>query len=114
MITQTQTMPFNPLEFLCAFQKPRHLTEVSSWHKHIPFAFALVETLKPGLIVELGTYKGDSYCSFCEAVDTLRLPTTCYAVDTWEGDEQSGNYDNSIWEELKAYHDPLYGSFSTL
>ncbi|MCG2737628.1 MAG: class I SAM-dependent methyltransferase [Candidatus Methanoperedenaceae archaeon] len=61
--------------------------------------------LKPKTFVELGTYKGDSYCAFCQAVDMLGLDTACYAVNTWE------NAFN-ILEELHAYHDPLYGQFS--
>ncbi len=39
-----------------------------SWHEHIPFAFFAVAALRPATIVELGTWKGDSYCAFCQAV----------------------------------------------
>jgi hypothetical protein len=93
---------------------PRRLTDVTSWHEHIPFAFTIVQMLKPKVIVELGTHKGDSYCAFCQSVDVLELDTACYAIDTWEGDEQAGYYGNEILKELQAYHDPLYGRFSRL
>ena len=87
-----KTQLLNPLEFPIALAHPQRLTDVASWHEHIPFAFALVAMGRPRVIVELGTHKGDSYCAFCQAVDVLGLSTKCYAVDTWEGDSHSGFY----------------------
>jgi hypothetical protein len=107
-------MSFNPLNYPACFEKPRRLTDITSWHEHIPFAFTIVQMLKPKVIVELGTHKGDSYCAFCQVVDTLRLDTKCYAIDAWEGDEQAGFYSADILKELRTYHDPLYGRFSRL
>jgi hypothetical protein len=96
------------------FQLPDRLTDVTSWHAHTPFAFWCVEALRPRLIVELGTHRGDSYSAFCQAVERLRLPTRCYAVDTWRGDPQAGGYGEEVFEEFRAYHDPRYGRFSRL
>lgn len=93
---------------------PRRLTEIWSWHEHIPFGFTLVDLQRPRVLVELGTHRGDSYCAFCQAVDTLGLATRCFAVDTWQGDKHAGFYDDSVFRDLCAYHDPLYGRFSTL
>ncbi|MBN2437573.1 MAG: class I SAM-dependent methyltransferase [Deltaproteobacteria bacterium] len=106
--------PFDLLSFEIAFRAPKRLTDIGSWHLHIPFAFAITAMLKPKTFVELGTHKGDSYCAFCQAVDELALNTVCYAVDSWQGDEQSGFYGEEVLEELRAYHDPLYGGFSRL
>ncbi|MGQ9847831.1 MAG: class I SAM-dependent methyltransferase, partial [Bacteroidales bacterium] len=105
---------FNPLKYPLCFNKPRRLTDFSSWHEHIPFAMFIVEILKPNVIVELGTYYGDSYCSFCQAVKDLGLDTHCYAVDTWKGDPQTGFYGPEVLEDLRNHHDSLYGSFSRL
>ena len=107
-------MSFNPLEYPLCLKEPRFLSDVLSWQEHIPFAFTIMQMLQPKLFVELGTHKGDSYLAFCQAVDTLNLPTACYAVDSWEGDGQAGFYDSKVYDELKAYHDKLYGRFSTL
>jgi len=74
----------------------------------------LVDLLKPEIIVELGTQHGDSYCTFCQAVQELVLSTRCYAVDTWEGDSHSGLYGPEVLAGLREHHDPLYGSFSSL
>ena len=99
---------------LIAFMKPHRLTGKSAWQELLPLAFAVTDWTRPRKIVELGTHVGDSYCAFCQAVSTLKLTTTCTAVDTWQGDEHAGAYDQSVLDELKAYHDPLYGRFSTL
>jgi len=97
-----------------AFESPDRLTDVESWHGHIPFAFWIVEALAPRVLVELGTHRGDSYCAFCQAVDRLPLGTACYAIDTWLGDEHAGYYGEEVFEELRQYHEPRYGRFSRL
>jgi rhamnan synthesis protein F/methyltransferase family protein len=97
-----------------AFEIPDRLTDVTSWHGHIPFAFWIVEALRPRMLVELGTHKGDSYCAFAQAVAALSLDAACYAVDTWQGDEHAGLYGEEVFEELRHYHEPRYGRFSQL
>ena len=86
----------------------------STWHGHIPFAFWIVEALRPKVLVELGTYNGGSYCAFCQAVKELDLSTACYAVDTWEGDAQSGFYGEEVFKTLSDYHGPRYSALSRL
>jgi GT2 family glycosyltransferase len=93
---------------------PRRLTDKDSWHGHVPFAFWCVEALAPRVLVELGCHKGDSYCAFCQAVDELDLGTKCYGVDTWKGDPHAGFYGEEVFEQIRQYHDPRYGRFSTL
>ena len=78
------------------FQSPRRLTPDSAWVEHIPFAMLVVELTEPRLFVELGTHGGDSYCAFCQAVDTFNLPTRCFAVDTWKGDEHAGFFTDEV------------------
>lgn len=105
---------FNPLDWTACFMQPARLSDVRSWQQHIPFAFWLTEILKPSCFVELGTHKGDSYLAFCQAASALKLSTRCYAVDTWQGDEHAGLYDDSVYDELSAYHNSAYGGFSRL
>lgn len=109
-------MPFT-LELLqhpIAFRRPRRLTPDSAWLEHIPFAMLLVDLLEPDVLVELGAQNGDSYCAFCEAVETLGLGTRCYAVDRWTGDRHTGTYGPDVLADLRRHHDPLYGAFSRL
>ena len=107
-------MSFAPLDHPIVFDEPVRLTDVDSWHEHIPFAFFAIASLRPSTFVELGTWKGDSYCAFCQAVKTLELPTRCHAVDTWAGDEHTGPYGPEALDDLREHHDPRYGAFSTL
>lgn len=98
--------------------EPEFLSDIDSWHGHIPFAFELIRNTKPKRFVELGTHKGDSYLSFCQAVEHFQTGTKCCSVDTWQGDEHAGSdaelYGTDIYEILSAYHDEKYSTFSTL
>ncbi len=96
-----------------SFWKPDYIGE-SAWLEHAPFAFWLVDSLRPSTFVELGTHRGFSYLSICQAVARLGIPTRAFAIDTWEGDEQTGFYGEEVLTELAAYHDPRFSSFSRL
>ena len=85
-----------------------------AWITHAPFAFWLVENLKPNSFVELGTYYGFSYFCFCQQVALLKLPTSCVAVDTWTGDEHAGFYDESVFNAVKEINAANYTCFSRL
>src|SRR5215211_2784785 len=93
---------------------PARLAPMTAWVGHIPFAFWLIEALKPHTIVELGVHTGNSYCALLQAVDALGLDARCFGVDHWRGDEHAGYYGDEVYDELRAYHDPAYGTFSTL
>ncbi|EPA8051465.1 class I SAM-dependent methyltransferase [Escherichia coli] len=100
---------FKPSLFWC----PTYLAQ-SAWLEHIPFAFWLVDTLRPRNIVELGTHYGSSYFSFCQAVSKLDLETCCFAVDTWGGDEHAGLYGEEVYRQVSEYNQQHYSGFSTL
>ena len=82
---------FWPVEHLC----------VTAWAEHAPFAFWLIDALRPTSVVELGTHNGYSFFAFCQAVKALGLDTQLYAIDTWEGDVHAGVYDNSVFESVR-------------
>ncbi len=96
------------------FWQPSRLGVDSAWYGHVPFAHWLVATHRPASIVELGAHNGVSYAAFCEAVLRCNLGARALAVDTWQGDEHAGHYDDSIYQDLCAFHDRRYASFSTL
>jgi len=98
-----------------AYATPNWLTQQSAWVMHIPFAFTLVDALRPRTVVELGVHAGDSYAAWCQAVDALALESRCYGIDTWEGDAHAGAYDGpALLNAFRGHHDPRYGRFSQL
>lgn len=86
----------------------------SAWIGHLPFAAWLVQELKPAMLVELGTHNGASYLGFCQAVRENALATSCFAVDTWQGDEHAGIYGEEVFNTLLQYHQKHYAGFSQL
>ena len=96
-----------------SFWQPDHVAP-SAWHQHAPFAFWLLDALRPGIFVELGTHNGFSYLVFCQAVQRLGAASKCYAVDTWAGDDHAGFYGEEVFAKLSDFHDARYSGFSRL
>ncbi|GGI36992.1 hypothetical protein GCM10010988_11720 [Cnuibacter physcomitrellae] len=94
--------------------RPTRVDVPSAWYGHVPFGHWLVGAVRPDLLVELGTHNGVSFSSFCDAVIAAGLPTTCYAVDTWAGDFQAGEYGEDVWVDWSAFCARRYGDFTHL
>src|SRR3984893_6928331 len=97
-----------------SFWSPEQVGPQIAWLEHAPFAFWLVEALRPNLIVELGTHGGFSYFSLCQAVQSSHLDSRCYAVDTWKGDEHAGFYGEEVFRQVEDHNRQHYLAFSTL
>ncbi|MEI7604218.1 MAG: class I SAM-dependent methyltransferase [bacterium] len=70
------------------------------WAGHIYWAYDLIRNIHPKTVVELGTHKGTSFFSFCQAAKDISLKNEIFAVDTWEGDEQAGFYGQEIYDAV--------------
>lgn len=95
--TSTSVHPFW-LSAASYWTPPRIVT--SAWLEHAPFAYWLVDALRPRRVIELGTHFGFSFFVICEAAKRLGLPTEVYALDSWEGDHQAGFYDDQVFESV--------------
>jgi len=104
---------FNPLEHPICLEFPLWQAE-TAWAEHVPLAMFLISAMRPEVFVELGAFRGFSYCAFCQAIKSLKIETRAFAVDTWEGDDHAGKLEAGVLAELRAHHDPLYADFSRL
>jgi uncharacterized protein (UPF0335 family) len=111
---ETATAHLDLTPFAILFDTPERVVEPLSWAEHIPFAYFLMQLHQPRVLVELGVHSGNSYTAFCQAADRLGLPTSCYGVDTWEGDAHAGHYENNVYESLNGFHKTRYAKFSNL
>lgn len=87
---------------------------VGAWTAHLHFAYDLVALLRPAVLVELGVDRGESYFAFCQSVAEHKTGTRCFAIDTWRGDEQAGQYDETTFAQVTAHNRADYEDFSTL
>jgi len=102
-------------EFLSpiSFCPPQRIVP-SAWQEHAPFAFWLIEQLKPKILVELGTYLGFSFFAFCQALRATGQSAAAFAVDLWTGDEHAGFYGEDVYERVQAYLRDHYADIATL
>lgn len=95
------------------FWTPRHIVD-SAWLEHGPFAFWLMEALRPGCFVELGSHRGFSYFALCRAVQQLGLETLCFAVDPWKGDPHASFYGQDVYAQGARTNAREYSASSSL
>jgi hypothetical protein len=94
--------------------QPEWMPLLSAWYEHGPFAFWLVEIHRPACVVELGCHWGFSYFAFCQAIQRHQIPARCHAIDTWQGDEQAGFYEQDVFTQVNAWNEKKYSAFSRL
>lgn len=93
---------------------PDALEPPDAWVGHLPFASWLVAQFRPEQFVELGTHTGNSFFSFCQAIQQCGLSSRAYAIDTWEGDEHAGYYGDAVYAQVHAYNAEHYAGFARL
>lgn len=75
----------------------------STWMDHLPFAYDIVEAIRPKIVVELGVYNGLSFFAFCQSMIENDIDGVAYAIDCWEGDEHTDAYDESIFLDVQKH-----------
>lgn len=81
---------------------------------HLPLMSWLVNATRPGVVVELGMYSGDSFFAFCQIIEQYRLPAKCFTINTWDGGEHSGYYGEHLYRSILEYTEHHYGAFASV
>jgi|SRR5581483_2938471 len=59
--------------------------DLTGWGSETPIFLQLIESLRPKLIIEVGSWKGGSAITMATIANRLNLPTEIVCVDTWLG-----------------------------
>jgi hypothetical protein len=94
--------------------QPERIMAPPPWVGHIPFAFWIVDVMRPRRFVELGTHSGNSFCAFLQAAAATSATGEFFAVDHWQGDKHAGRYEDEIYRDLLRYVETRYGLSSAL
>ena len=93
--------------------EPRRMV-FSTWVDHLPFAYDIIESVRPKLLVELGAYNGLSFFAFCQSMLENNVDGVAYAIDCWEGDKHTDSYDDSIYKGVQEHARENYRGFTYL
>ena len=72
----------------------------SAWREHVPFLFFAFDLLRPRRFVELGSHYGNSFFAACQAARALPGEPECIAIDTWQGDDHAGLYEEIVFDRF--------------
>ena len=92
------------VEFMC----------FSTWVDHLAFGYDIVAAARPKLTVELGAQGGLSFFCFCQSLKENEIDGIAYAVDTWEGEEHTGKYDETVFDTVQKQARKKYAGYAYL
>ena len=67
---------------------PEYQLDLGGWSGNSNVFKELIEFKKPQIIVEVGTWKGQSALNMANIIKNLNLQTKIYCIDTWLGAEE--------------------------
>lgn len=70
----------------------------TAWWGHLQFMFSVVDLIRPRRFVELGSHHGTSFFAANQAAVRVGHDMQALAVDSWEGEEHTGVYDQSVYD----------------
>lgn len=88
-----------PAISIASFWLPQH-PMTCSWQEHAPFAFWLMEALRPHCVVELGTQDGFSLLAFSQGAKASGIECACYGVGNWSNVNSSSSSSDDTYRQL--------------
>ncbi len=83
---RTLSRAFHGGDIYAGFPHETFPLDLQGWHSEVPLFRTLLASLRPRVVVELGTWKGASALHMCDLAQELGLePFTLFCVDTWLG-----------------------------
>ena len=90
-----------------SFNKNIYHNHVQGWHGDHPIFYDLLDNLNPKMILEIGTWKGQSAISMGLIAKELGIETTIVCLDTWLG---SIDFINAIAkDDIDRDTKPIFG-----
>lgn len=89
------------------FNNSIYKDDVSGWHGNHPIFLDLLDNLEPKLILEIGSWKGQSAINMAKSSKELDLDVKIVCVDTWLGSIDFINSESRLDEARDTY--PLFG-----
>lgn len=88
--------------------------DLHGWHGDSKVFMELIKETRPEIIVEIGTWKGQSAINMANCCKTLGLSTKIYCIDTWLGSLEFWYNNNNLAEldlRLKNGYPQIYYQF---
>lgn len=70
-------------------------TDLQGWHSQHPYLARAINEAKPGIVVEVGVWKGASVVTLAKEIQRLKLDAVVIAIDTWLGSSE-----HYLWEKF--------------
>ena len=96
------------------FPHRRFRADTQGWNSQHFYLHETIQQLRPGIVVEIGVWKGGSVIHMAEAIRQSGIASTVIAIDTWLGSAE--HWDTPEWREglLFSHGYPmLYYTFLT-
>lgn len=117
---QSQHLPWDILRHI-GYTLEYVRVDCDAWLEHAAFARLLVAETRPQCFVELGTFSGNAYFAFCQAVRDFDTGTRCHAISVWQGEEQAapcgkkkGASGAVLFSAVNSYSRKTYDDFSEI